>query len=275
MEIRRIGTDIQLYVNLKTRVKEPLNIHSVQAFLVNTSLRDELKQQLKDANDAYDAASSDNSIKYISRFPNEPACDCYCGTRYDICQSGFPTYHVAPYYVKPFYRGCGVYPHTFDAYRNHAWAHRSTENEANKVVQAQEEYDNKSTYIKYQAAVEEGRRSGSIYIYFPAEDQVEPGIYQLILVVKCYSPGYTNSSHIKTITFDYDNVFELVEHEEQHSDEIINVTLVPTDSDQTDDRDIYTTGGVYGNDRITLQLSTGENATPIDISEATAWYRGD
>ena len=42
MEIRRIGTDIQLYVNLKTRVKEPLNIHSVQAFLVNTSLRDEL-----------------------------------------------------------------------------------------------------------------------------------------------------------------------------------------------------------------------------------------
>lgn len=278
METRRIGTDIKLYVSLKDNVNQPLNIHSVQAFLVNTSLKDKLKQQIKDAYDAYDNASSDKSIKYISRFPNEPMCDCYRSTRYDICQSGYPTYHAAPYYIKPFYRGFGVYPHTFDAFRNHAWAHRCVDKEMFDIVKAEKEYKDKSSYIQYQAVVEESNKPGVIHVYFPAKDQIECGKYSLILVVKCYAPGYTTQTLLKTITFDYKDVLELVSDMDlADNDSVVEVGIIEPDINITGDDTYVNKGRVESSsnqDNLILGLSTG-GEVPIDFSRLTAWYTGD
>lgn len=273
MEIRRIGTDIKLYVNLKTKIGQPLNIHSVQAFLVNTSLRSELKQQLTDAYSAYDAASSDNSIKYISRFPIEPMCECYRSTRYDICQSGYPTYHAAPYYIKPFYRGFGVCPHSFDAFKNHAWCHRDMCKEKFDIMKAEKQYHDKSKYIQYQARVEESSVPGMVYVYFPAEDQLECGKYSLIIVAKCFSPGYSTQTQLKTITFDYADVFELVDNLQDSDTSTINVGVVDVPTGYSDE-DTFVSSGDVENDTLTLGYSTG-GGFDIDLSEITAWYNGD
>ena len=47
-------------------------------------------------------------------------------------------------------------------------------------------------------------------MFFPANAQLYTGKYKLVLVVKLYEPGYCKN-HFRTVTVDYNDVFELVD----------------------------------------------------------------
>ena len=245
MEKIRIGNDISLQVSLFTKIKEPINIHSIQAFLVNDTL-------CKD--------SFFGNIRY-DRFPKEPCCCEYNGTAYDICQSGYPQYYIKPNNFICRYNGFGVYPHTFETHARHR--HGCSKD----CVQ----------FIKYRARVEQTQDINKVYVYFPAEDQVTCGVYNLIIVAKCYQPGYSKYDQFKTVTVCYNDVFELVPAD-YSGDDITDQTIIKVGISQaggsSEGVDKYAIGGQLDKDNLTINLSDGSVTDDIDLSGMFEWYKG-
>ena len=278
MDKINIGSDIRLTVHLTTKYFAPLNIHSVQAYLVNASVKSDLENQIKAAYNEYNNALEEkaNRISFISRFPMEPHFCGYESSPYDICQCGYPHYHARPRCCRPAYCGFGVYPHTFDGFRNHLWAHYDMDPLRDRIKRAEELYHKNEQFLQYQAFVEETSNPSTINVYFPGSDQLKPGIYKLILVAKVYQPGYSKFSDFKTITVSYDNVFELVT--EGGSDAEITVGVVPTngysgDGQQYEGQDLHVIGGEYDNNgHINLVLNNNTQVPPISIESETEWH---
>lgn len=173
----RIGNDICLNVTLLyTTNNEYANIHSVQAFLINASKEAEFEADIKD------------KTKFISRFPVEPYIDAYSSTAYDIKSSGYPTWRAYPRnHIYATYSGFGLHPDWRGKYR-HMPKHNLTQ---------------------YRAEVKYTKDRSTIKVFFPAEQQLYTGTYNLVVVAKVYDPGYSKDN-LRTVTMDYENVFILV-----------------------------------------------------------------
>lgn len=240
----RIGNDIALRVSLYTKIKEPLNIHSIQAFLVNDTLN-------KD--------SFFGNVLY-NRFPKEPCCCEYNSTPYNICQCGKYQYSVQPSNVVCKYKGFGVYPHTFE---------QNICKNSNICLDERQ-------FIKYRASVEQTKDVNTIYVYFPAEDQVTYGKYNLIIVVKCYQPGYSKYTQFKTVTVCYNNVFELVDANYSGND-VADQTILEVGISQIggtgDNIDIHATSANLSGDILTINLNNGLSTDGVDLGSMFEWYK--
>lgn len=191
----RIGNDIKLDVYLsKENIKDQINIKKIQCYLINTT------------QDPY------------------PACP---STKYDVNTCGVPKYHVMPcekrtdnyfwrcdnYWLKAPYDGFGVNPEWDKVYvKNHGVCFTN----------------------KYLASCNSTADPNRIEVLFPAKDQRQTGVYDLLIIADIFEPGYSDDN-TKRITVDYANVFEIVSHSSE-ADSNDNTTIsvgYPSESDVT------------------------------------------
>lgn len=74
------------------------------------------------------------------------------------------------------------------------------------------------------APVSASEKKGKVYVDFPAESQLYTGQYALVIIAKIYQPGYGSNDNLRTITMNYNLVFELVGSSEE-ADAYNNVTI--------------------------------------------------
>lgn len=92
----RIGNDIRLQISLRFRdLDKIVNIQSIKAFFINTTLKDELDKQYKRKN------------RFVGRFPIEPFLDEFEPNAFAINSAGYPKYHAI---VHNRYNGFGLRP---------------------------------------------------------------------------------------------------------------------------------------------------------------------
>ena len=112
------------------------NIKSLRAYLINTTRQNDIDDQHRrdSINYANDIEERNGVVKYISRFPAEPCCGNYNSSPYDLMHCGHPSYYVRPMHCVAPYTGFGVYPHTFDPFRNQLWAYDDNSDLHNKML---------------------------------------------------------------------------------------------------------------------------------------------
>lgn len=182
----RIGTDIKLKLNLYKKLNiilaesgseietAPINIKSLKCVIISKEKESTLT---KERNAAY---------KFVSRFPNEPRWG-YDPDPYHINTSGLPAYTAYPEaHLVSSYAGYGLNPD---------W----------KTIYPPVYKANSAEYVAQVKALSE---DGAVEVYFPAEAQRYCGLYRLVVIAKIYDVGYDNN--LRTVTMDYDNVFNLV-----------------------------------------------------------------
>ena len=91
----RLGNDIRLKVQLTYGEEDYANIQSAQAFFINTTLKNKLKEEYKKKN------------RFIGRFPIEPFVNEFEPSAYNINSAGYPRYRA---FVSNRYNGFGVKP---------------------------------------------------------------------------------------------------------------------------------------------------------------------
>lgn len=241
----RIGNDIKLVVKLLgTNTYDPININInyVKAYIINTTLEEKQIAEYK------------NKTRFISRFPIEPMIDAYTSSSCNINSSGYPTYHAYPqnHVIAP-YAGFGVNP-SWDRMYKPIPQHNLTE---------------------FRAPVKATHRKDVINIFFPAEAQLFPGTYKIVIVAKLYYPGF-NPNNLRTVTMDYENIFVLTNTSEDGVDSAVTLEVGITDSD-TDD--LYATAGELdkkdGKTTVRVDMSDGMPGFHVDISPETDWYEGN
>lgn len=222
----RIGNDICLRVTLLGQnYNDYVNIKSIRAYLINTSRKQDIKDLLE---------SEERTVRFVSRFPEEPNCRAFRSTPYDLCHSGHPTFHVKPICFGACYTGFGVTPHSFDPFHNHLWAyghphwhndfcHPCHECECDYPIGEELDHVNIPDPDKFRAPVKAADDKNKVYVYFPAEDQHHTGTYKLVIVAKIYQPGYAPND-LRTVTMDYKEVFTIVGSSEQ-ADAYENVNI--------------------------------------------------
>lgn len=167
-----------------------ISIRSVKAIFVNATRKKQYEDDIK------------KKTRFISRFPIEPIVDAFHATPYDICVSGYPTWRAYPrrHGFLP-YHGFGVYPEWGGIYK------------PLPIIND----------IEYRANVAATEHQNVVEVSFPAEHQLHTGVYNLILVVKVYAPGF-NNKNLKTITIDLPAVIELVKTSKEGVDSDIDAT---------------------------------------------------
>lgn len=239
----RLGNDIRLKVQLpigSDEDKRPSRIINARAFFVNSTLKEQLEKEYIKKN------------RFIGRFPIEPFVNEFQPTPYNINNSGFPKYRA---FVHNEYCGFGINPNWKRCF---PFADKNITTYESKV-----EYDADGTKIT---------------VTLPAEAQLYPGEYSLIVIGNIYDEGYSGNK--RTITIDQNKLFELVKTSEEagvtNDIEIQNnpvyIEITNSDSNLTP-QDIYVTAGTYGNDAITLSRNDS-NAITVDVSPITGWYEG-
>lgn len=217
-------------------------IRSIKAVLVNTTLYNKIKQDLR------------NKTRFIDRFPIEPRLEAFRSTPYDVCNSGYPVWRAIPVYP-----GFGINHPIGDMYKKKLWF-------------------NDAEYI---AKVIATNKQNIVEVQFPAEHQRYTGTYKLVVVVKLYAPGF-NEQNLKTVTLDIPDVFELVSTTAEGSDSgfIINVTNIIDQLPAGDDtynpftEDMYVRRGEITDNSLVLNRTDDSNVD-IDISSVTGWYDVD
>lgn len=201
----RIGNDICLYVTLLGKNRNDyVNIKSIKAYLINTSRKNDIKELIE---------GEKRTVRFVSRFPEEPRCPEFRSTPYDLFQCGHPTFHVKPHCYKAYYTGFQVFPHTFEPFHNHLWAYGCPDK---CPMPPHDEMDHMDIPDpnKYVAPVKAAESADKVYVYFPAEDQLHTGTYKLVIVAKLYEPGYA-PDNLRTVTMDYKEVFTIVGSSEE------------------------------------------------------------
>lgn len=227
----RIGNDIRLSVNLLSRNGfDAINIHSMKAYLINTSKYDRICRKIEE--DRKWEEEHKHTPKFISRFPIEPhdhhrphhhSHPDYCATDYDICCSGRPVYHVHPTWYVPVYHGFGVYPHSFEP---HLWHTRDEHHGLYPFTDCKPHgVEPHLDHLRFEAPVESTEDRDRVRVYFPGECQMYTGTYKLVIVAKLYVPGYSSHKNLKTVTMDYPEVFTLVDQSSE-ADVNDNVDIV-------------------------------------------------
>lgn len=237
----RIGNDIKLRVKLLgVNVVDPININSIKAYIINTTVQQQQIQDLK------------NKTKFMSRFPIEPMIDAYTSSSYNINSCGYPTYHAFPQnHVIGSYAGFGPEPSWKDIYRPMP-QHNLTE---------------------FLAPVRADKARNAINLFFPAEAQLFTGTYKIVIVAKIYEPGFAPND-LRTVTMDYENIFTLVNTSEDGVDSAVTLEVNSPGEHVPDN---FAIGGSLTGDKKKIKIDMNDDSTNfnIDISEETAWYNGD
>ena len=234
----RLGNDVRLKVSLvintsESGVKSYAHIINARVFFINKTLKEKLEKEYIKKN------------RFIGRFPIEPFVNEFQPTANNINNSGFPKYRA---FVHNEYSGFGVNPN---------WK---------KCFPFADE-----NITTYEAAVEYtgDQDRESIIATFPAIAQKYPGEYSMMVIGDIYDAGY--SQHKRTVTVDYNGVFELVKNsEEQDYDNPIVIDINQSDSDLTPE-DIYVVSGQYKGTDISLKRNDS-SVIDIDVSPITGWY---
>lgn len=213
---------------------EYANICTARAYFLNTTLDEQLKEQYKRKN------------RFIGRFPIEPFVDEFEPSEYNINSIGHPKYKATAINE---YNGFGVYPN---------WK---------KVFPFSDE-----NITKYSSAVERTSDPRTIIVTFPAEAQLNVGEYKLVIVAQVYMPGYKHN--VKTITTDYNKLFELVSNtEDADVDGSVEIEL-NNSQDSEAQQDIYVISGTYDDGNIKVRRNDN-HVVNIDVTPITDWYEGD
>ena len=118
---------------------------------------------------------------------------------------------------------------------------------------------------------------------FPAVAQMHQGVYKLVIIAQVMDPGYKYNN--RTVTIDYNDLFELVDSSADVTDDEISgkiisgsVELDITSPDATIQPPVEPTNDVYvvsgqlsGNN---LRLHRSDNSD-INIDVSPNWYEGD
>lgn len=231
----RIGNDIRLQVQLAYGDKQDrVNIQSLKAVFVNKTLKEKFEKDLKRVN------------RFMHRFPIEPFTNEFKSTACNINSCGYPRYKAI---IPNHYNGFGVNP---------KW------NEIGPVKEM--------PITEYTSAVEYTINPDIVVATFPADAQLYEGVYDLVVVAKLIDPGYTNN--VRTVTVDYNNVFELVDNSQGSDvDQPVQIEIDNYTSDSPR-WDYYVVSGSYSDNEIRLRRN--DNATVhVDISPVSGWYEGD
>lgn len=84
-------------------------------------------------------------------------------------------------------------------------------------------------------------------------------------------PGYNASE--RTVTVNYNNIFELVDDSEGATDSAVQLEI-NNQSEVTPSQDVYVIAGKYDNGSIRLNRND-MNIVDIDVSPLTDWYEGN
>lgn len=237
----RIGNDIKLKVQLTFgEDTDMLNINSAKAILVNTTLKEKLEREFKKMH------------RFFGRFPIEPFVDEFEPSAYNIHSTGYPKYRAI---IPNPYKGFGVYPD---------WKNVFPIKDINVTV--------------YHAEVKR-ISPDTIVVMFPAEAQLYPGEYSLIVKAKIQDPGYKHGE--RTVCANYNNMFEIVSDTEDADETGIHIIDQPAVIDVVEDpdqqEDVYVAGGTYNNGVIRLQRNDN-GVVDIDVTELSdiaSWYEND
>lgn len=240
----RIGNDIRLKVGLKNVGQEGsyAHIRFVKCYLVNETAEIARKQKLE------------RETKFISRFPIVNNCPCYSPTEYSVHTCGCAGYYHNPINnVVGDYTGFGVKPNWNRLYPCHRCI-------------------NPNVYLCHTEYTEV---PGVVNCYFPATDQLNCGKYKLVVVAGIYQSGYW-PNNIRTITAQYDNVFELVNDSTGTTG---NIEIIVGEEAWPIVSDKFVNNGRFvknidasapeDENNLVLTLNSGEQ---IQISEGSRWY---
>ena len=135
---------------------------------------------------SYDSSNIKQLRCYLvnTEYENTPECDCNCNCKDSRC--GYPVYHVFP---EP--------PHK----------HHHERPVGLKVVD--QIAPDAPEYCKYLAPSKLTSAANGVIVYFPACDQKACGIYNLVVSITTFEPGWGNTD-LRTYTIDYGSVIELV-----------------------------------------------------------------
>lgn len=232
----RIGNDIRLKVQLTFGENtDKLNILAVKAVVINTTLKKKLEEEFK------------KKHRFFGRFPIEPFVDEFEPSEYNIHSGGFPKYRAI---IPNPYHGFGVYPNWKDAFPV-----------------------KDMNITEYRAEVQHTPDRDTIIVTFPAEAQLYPGSYELLIIAKVFDPGYKNNT--RTICTNYSDFFELVAtSEEADVDQTAQIEIVNNDPESHEDSDVYVVAGFYNNDSIGLERTDG-GVVHVDVSPITDWYESN
>lgn len=183
----RIGNDIKLDVTIQElNGMDIINIKAIKCFIINTT----------------------------------PMMQDHCGNAYEIHRCGLPIYHIHPF-LSPYpfdrgpflapceYHGCGIYPMYCKNWHHNLFPHH--------------DYCCRNPYghhylhcinpehkpFEFIAPVKALPERNKVRVFFPASAQMLCGMYSLTFVIDLYEPGY-HCNNLRTITVDYNNIFELV-----------------------------------------------------------------
>lgn len=243
MKIIRIGNDIRLNVSLAGSNIDIVNIKHLRCYIVNQTQKEV---------EMHDCDWVCHSNSCIHRFPIEPKDCCHCPDKYMLHCCGKPTYYAHPANCyragytcdpafgpalmpnhkccccphrglchhhehccpcrKPWSPFCrGHHPH-FDRYEHldghfmcDCFDHVGRCNDC-----CGDDYHDLD--FKFIAPAEMSAEKNHIQCYFPACDQYLCGAYKLVIVITVYEPGW-GCRNLHTYTFDYGNVFTLVDDE--------------------------------------------------------------
>lgn len=110
-----------------------------------------------------------------------------------------------------------------------------------------------------------------VNVLFPSEVQKYIGMYDLVVVVNLYEPGF--KGNIRTITVDLKNAFELVNSSsEADINDPVQIEINNT-SNTEPKQDIYIVSGSYSNNNI--QLKRNDNGVVSFDIQPVSWYEGD
>lgn len=216
----RIGNDIKLDVTIQELTgMDIINIKSIKCFIINTT----------------------------------PMLQDHRGTAYEIRRCGFPHYYAHPFEE---YHGFGVYPGFpknwhynlfprpyYDFYHKYYGCH---------YLKPIHRHNKPFEFIAPVKALEDRNK---VRVFFPATAQMLCGLYSLTFVIDLYEPGY-HQNNLRTVTVDYNNVFELVPNAEGRSGDII------IDIDKQIGLNVYD-NNMFGNTTQTIQ----QQEDPAKIQE--------
>lgn len=183
----RIGNDIKLDVTIQElNGMDIINIKAIKCFIINTT----------------------------------PMMQDHCGNAYEIHRCGLPIYHIHPF-LSPYpfdrgpflapceYHGCGIYPMHCKNWHHNLFPHHDyfCRNPYGHHYLHCINPDKKP--FEFIAPVKALPDRNKVRVFFPASAQLLCGMYSLTFVIDLYEPGY-HCNNLRTITVDYNNVFELV-----------------------------------------------------------------
>lgn len=93
----------------------------------------------------------------------------------------------------------------------------------------------------------------------------------MVIIAQVLDPGYKNN--LRTITINYNNVFEIVKDSKDATDSPVQIEI-NSDSNLNQLQDVYVVSGQYSDNDVRLRRNDN-SVINVDVSPITSWYEGD